>query len=257
MSSESQEKAISPIESWAYIHSFLIWLVACFGVITLLLTVYNQLTQSKTDEAAALLTEGADAEQLKSVFERLKDPHLLSGWRVPDSIVPGFDPRLSDLTEDGLLEAAMALPEFPAPKGSVKHLNACNKNQTCIISALGTTRRGAKRPPYSNQIYRYLFLSRAMAAAQPVTDEQIRYFKTHITLWVRAFERQIINGKGTATTSDRSMLELLLESRQTSLWNTWLFCGYGGIAFMILGSVLLVWRRRRHGLEAKDNNLQS
>jgi hypothetical protein len=240
MSSESQEKAISPIESWAYIHSFLIWLVVCFGVTTVLLSAYNQLTQSKTDDAAALLTDGADVEQFKSVFDQLKDPHLLSGWRVPDSIVPGFDPRLSDLTEDGLLEAAIALPEFPAPKGLVKNLNACNKNQECIIAALGTTPRGAKRRPYSNQIYRYLFLSRAMAAGQPLTDEQIRYFKTHVTLWVRAFERQITHGKGKATTSDRSMLELLLESRRTSLWNTWLFCGYGAIASLLLGTVLVV-----------------
>jgi hypothetical protein len=245
VSHSSQDQPVTPEESWHYIHRFLIWLVICFGAVTGCLLLYNQVYSAKSDEAAAALTSDADAAAMKSAFELLRSPHLFSGWRVPNELVPGKDPRLSELTEDGLLRAALELPSFPAPKGSVKQLKNCQKDTACIIAALGAVPPKTKRIPFHHQLYRYLYLSRAMSKGEALSEKQVHYFRTHLTLWVRAFERQIVNGKGSASHSDRPMLSVLLESRQISIQNTWIFCWYGIAATLLLALVLFLWRRRR------------
>jgi hypothetical protein len=234
---QNESDALSASESWAYIDRFLRWLVICFAGVTVLLTAYNMVLSSSTEEGRSALADPADGAALIQAFEALKSPHLFGGWRVPKNILKG-----KQYDEEALAGAANAAPSFPAPAGSLRN---CKKDLLCAVRAFGVIPKGAKRPPYNVQIYRYLKLRRAMLEGRELSDGQLKFFKRRLTLWVRAFDRQIASGKGKVTASDAAMLGLLLESREVSQQNTLFFCVYGAMASLMMGLFLFLWRRRK------------
>ena len=241
-------------ETWRYIRNFLLVLMVTFGGISVVLLAYDLYTSGRAAEAATLLEGEPSADSMKQAFEQLESPHLFSGWRVPDSILPPDDKVLAGLDEEKLAAAATALDKKVVGTATSTPPGRCAGVLPCVIEGLGrppavNPKTKTKQLPQSYKVYRYLMLRRSMARGEELTAAELKFFRWNRTLWVRAFRRQIMDGKGTPTASDRILLSDLQVSLAGSSDNGLIFSYYGLAAAFVFGLTLLGWMRMRRPTE--------
>ncbi len=238
-------------EHFKYIRGFLLTLALCFGVIGAILVVYDTMTASRAAEAQAALGDNPDADAMKKAFELIESPHLFSGWRVPERVLPKDDRILGDLDEEALAAAVIAAPDTPIALAQSKDAGKCNSDLLCIATSLGKPWDRKRRLPNRVKIFNYLLARRSMAKGEPLTDGQLTFMQWNRTLWIRAFRRQIMDGKGTPTATDAAMLRPLIENLEGASKNGLIFGWYGVVSGLLFGLILLVWIKRRRPEDAE------
>ena len=241
-----QDHVPTPLEAWHYDIRFLGWLAGVFAACTLALYVYSAVSRSSEAKAGALLSGEPTAAAMQEAFGILRRAHLFGGWKVPDRLLPADDRVLGSMDEERLAAAAIALPEAPRADPGARAPEQCEGDMPCLIAGLGQPPRKGERPSPRYLVFRYLLLRRAMAKGEPLDAAGVRFFQWNVTLWVRAFERQVMAGKGTATASDAVLLRHLLDNRAGATGNALVFAHYGVVASLIFAGLLaFFWRRRR------------
>lgn len=252
MSSPDETAVPTTYESWQYVLRYLVALTASFAAISGGLLGYGLYERGQARDAEAILAGERTPETLKQAYTELRRPHLFAGWRVPDSILPKDDAVLAAVDEEALAAKAVALPAsaFELPRSEAGKppprpatAASCKDDTACFLKVLGLAVEGPTSP--RQKLFHYLALRHAMAAGRALSADELRFFRWNVTLWVRAFDRQIMTGNGTPTASDGAMLEALLESRQGANENALIFAVYGFVATAVIGLTLLLWWRWR------------
>ncbi len=248
------------IETWEYVNRLIIGLFAAGCVVSVAGFTYDLVTRSAAEEARGLVAgETPSPEAIRQAFDLVRTPHVLAGWHGPKSVFPADEPALAAVDEEALALAVSALPAAP-PRGKTK-VEDCGSLATltpavanCVASALGRAFDQSKGPqPDRYRMYRYLLLRRSMARSEALSADELRYFQWNLTLWVRAFDRQIVTaGQGTPTASDAAMVRHLAASKAGASDNGLVISWYALAIALLFGGTGLGWRRLRVRFDVAD-----
>ncbi len=241
-------------EHFRYIRGFLLTLTLCFGLGGIGMIVYDAYTAGVASDAKAALGEEPGPDAIKAAFQIVETPHLFSGWRVPDSILPpGGDPDLSVYDEEVLAKAVIAAPEVEAPTAKSKNADECGQDLVCVAVALGKPydTKKTRRMPQRVKVHQYLLLRRTMARGEPMTDAQLRFFQWNRPLWVRAFRKQVMDLDAAPQATDATMVAELTAILEEATHNGAVFGWYGVGAGALFGGFLLLWIRRKDELQTE------
>jgi len=93
-----------------------------------------------------------------------------------------------------------------------------------------------------------------MVRGEPLSEQDLRFFRWHRTLWVHAFRAEVAGGGAAPRAQDLTLLRDLKESLAGSSRNGLVFAGYGTLVTALLAVTLLLWCRWRRPEEEEGSD---
>ncbi|MFT5435076.1 MAG: hypothetical protein ACI9OJ_005793 [Myxococcota bacterium] len=242
----SHEGRPSALQTWRYILRYLIAGALIAGTITVGVTAAAFSATHDAETATGLMQ--SDPVDVRAAFDVVAPARMFSGRRQSKTILPTNDPlhsRFGETEEDALAKAFNGAETRPPEGPEAAPTNTC-QSAPCLVASLSRPRSDRKRQLSPHlKAYAYFLARRAMARSEPMEPVAQKILLRYPSLWVRAFEREVIAAGGQPTDAAPAMLANLTAELDSAAHAAMVFAGYGALVTLMLGTACIIWWRYR------------